>query len=101
MWLLAAGVTCSGVVAAKSAYWWGYSRTGEDYLPIPGMVAGGPTVDGSGELRLEVEVVDGSGGETRTEEVVISTVPEPGVAGMIGVGLMLAALRRGRGVREG
>ena len=38
-------------------------------------------------------------GETRTEQLVIDPVPEPGVAVLVGVGVMLAALRR-RVVRE-
>ena len=97
--LLVAVLTCTGVVTAKSAYWFGFSNKGEAYLPVAGQVPGGPSVRPSGEVWIEVEVVDGAGGPTRTEELVISTAPEPGVAGMIGVGVMLAVLRRRRGVR--
>lgn len=67
---------------------------------MPGVVAVGPSVGPSGEVRLEVEVVDGRGGPVRTEALVINGVPEPGVAGLIGIAAVAAALRRRRGVRE-
>lgn len=68
--------------------------------PMPAIWIGGTPVAGpDGEVRLEVEVVDGSGGPARTEQVVIDGVPEPGVAGLVGMGVMLAALRRRRGIR--
>jgi hypothetical protein len=99
MWLLAAGLACTGVVAARSAYWWAYAQGSGSIPVVPGLVAGGPVMGPSGEVRLEVEVVDGAGGVTRTEQVVISTAPEPGVAGLIGVGMVLVMLRRRRGLR--
>ena len=87
------------MVTAKSAYWWGYSQGVED-VPVAGTVTGGPSVRPSGELRLEVEVIDSAGGSPRTEEVIIDPAPEPGVAGLVGIGMVLAVLRRRRGLRE-
>ena len=67
--------------------------------PVPEVWVGGtPVVGPAGEVRLEVEVIDGSGGSARTEQVVIDGMPEPGVAGLLGMGVVLAALRRRRGI---
>ena len=97
MVLLVAVLACTGMVTAKSAYLWGYSKRMDQSGPLSAvMVGGAPVVGPTGEVRLEVEVVDGTGGETRTEQLVIDGVPEPGVAGLVGVGVMLAAMRRGR-----
>ena len=101
LWLLVAGLACTGRGGGEVGVLVGLFAGMEEYGPaVPGVVAGGPVVGPSGEVRLEVEVVDGTGGPARTEELVISTVPEPGVAGLIGVGMVLAVLRRRRGLRE-
>ena len=92
-------MACGGVVTAKSAYWAGYTQGFGDVRVPVGMVAGAPVFGGAGGVRIEVEVVDGVGGRTRTEQVEIDGVPEPGVAGLVGVGVLLAMLRRRRGVR--
>lgn len=85
------------MVTAKSAYWAGYTQGfGDAPVLVPGMVAGAPVFEQSGGVRIEVEVVDGSGGRTRTEQVVIDGVPEPGVAGLLAGGLVLAVMRRRR-----
>lgn len=90
-------LACTGVVTAKSAYLMGYSKRMDGSGPLPMVMKGGaPVVSPSGEVLLEVEVVDGAAGEARTEQLVIDGVPEPSVAGLIGVGLLLAAMRRRR-----
>jgi hypothetical protein len=100
--LLVVGLACTGGVTANSAYWWGYSKRMDAAGPVAEVwIGGSPVASPGGEVRLEVEVIDGSGGEARTEEVVIDGVPEPGVVGLIGVGVMVVALRRRRGVRGG